>query len=55
MKTVLQTAESEANKQRVEESMKMEEEFPICQAELVTVVTSAEQALSRPLYALTAK
>jgi hypothetical protein len=55
VKTLLQTAESQANKQRVDESTKMEEGVPICHAEPVTVATSVEQALSRPLYALTAK
>jgi len=56
VKTLLQTAESEANKQRVDESTKEDGTgVPICHAEPVTVVTSPEQALSRPLYALTEK
>jgi hypothetical protein len=68
VKTVLHAANCEASKQRVEESTKVEEIFcqhaivwPFCHrpdthyAEPVIVVNSAEQALSRPLYALTAK
>jgi hypothetical protein len=68
VKTVLPAAKCEASKQRVEESTKVEEKscqlamaWPSCHrpdtyyAEPVIVVTSGEQALSRPLYALTAK
>jgi hypothetical protein len=56
--TMRQSKKSQANKQRVEESTKGGQHLgPAVSgyAEAVTVVTSAEQALSRPLYALTAK